>query len=509
MAGEFPFQCEQTAASADGLDVAVTVEGKLGVYADPLDARAFEARVARHGTAAKAAAAVAAGCMPEAVRRVCGDRNAETLEQMTLRDWRDALAEGAKAALFEAGLEIVDCSNRHVHCEELAHRRAETAEAEAVAHRHRQREKADVARHETQMAELDRRAELLARYRELRKQMPSLSVSVIARHFSDVDREALYRLLIATESGAATTKMLWAVSGGELLGWEGGAFEMPLRRLRVSVEAGALRSVSVLTDGPRPRIAVGGQKAVALVEPDPFEVVKILPLPGGGGGKFGVNAVRRIGRCVWATHSGIGLIAWPGGEACEGKRMFAEMIAAGGTVRGLCQCSDGRLALATGDRVLIFHGSMTGADPILCGSMRAEITALLPIEGAILVALADGRVLRQSLAKPDERSVVSRHGSAITDLVLLNVEPPRLIVADNGFGLRCRVLGEAADIESIYVTADKRCRWAAAAGDYVYAVTTDRNGLLVWRVGEPRTPAHWINVRRQTHHSVSDLAVQL
>ena len=505
----FPFQCERICPSADGLDVDVAVEGALRVYADPLDARAFGELIARHGTAEKAADAVAKRCMPEAVRRVCSAREAETLERMTPTDWRMALGESAKAPLFESGLEIVSIAKRSVQCAELGRRRSEAAEAEAVAHRQKQREKAAAARHESQMAELDRRAELMARYRELQKQMPALSVAAIARHFSDVDREALYRLLIATESGAATTKRLWAVSGNELLGWAGGRFEKPDKRLKLPREVGPIRSVGLLTDGPRPQVAVGGQGAVALLDVDPFEVVKVLPLPGGGEGKLGVNAVQRAARTVWATHSGFGLIAWPGGEPKAGRRMLADAVAGGGTVRCLGACPDGRLALAVGDRVVVFHGSVTSPEPQTLGPYGAEITALLPAADAVLVALADGRVIRQSLTDPAEREVVVRCGSAVTGLATLDVEPPRLIVADGGFGLRCRVVGEEADIESVYAAPDKRCRWAAAAGDYLYAVSTDRIGLLVWRVAEPQKPAHWINVRRLTHHSVADLAVML
>jgi hypothetical protein len=185
----------------------------------------------------------------------------------------------------------------------------------------------------------------------------------------------------------------------------------------------------------------------------------------------------------------------------------ADRVRGGGTVRGLCRTNDGRLALADGDRVVMLDASAAAPDAVAFEPLGAEITGLLAWESALLIGTADGRVLRCEPADPTAWRPLCRAEDAVTGMAVLAAEPPRLVLADGGMGLRCRVLGEAARIETLYGAGDKRCRWVAVAGDYLYAGTADRTGVLAWRVGEPLEPAHWINVRRLTGHSLADLAV--
>jgi hypothetical protein len=504
----FPFRVEKTCPSADGLDVQVAVAGTLAVYDDPLDARAFEQLAWQRGGPEAAADGVADRCMPDAVRQVCAARAADTLEAMTPKDWQAALAEAAKAVLFETGLELTACTQRDVRCTELDRRRALAAEAEAVAHRQRQKAKAEAARHETRMAELEQREQVLARYRQLKARLGDLSVEQIARHFGDVDREALYRMLISTQTNLPTTRFLWAVSGDELLGWRGGEFAKPHRRLKLPPEVAPLRSVSLLTDGPQPQLTVGGRGGVALVSIEPLEILRVYRLPVAQDANLGVNSAARAARHLWATHSGVGLIRWPKDRPEDGRIIDCEGLRGGGAVRGLCRTQDGELLCGVGDRLVQMDPTV---EPLGCRSFDpfgAEVTALCATGRTALIGTADGRIWSQDLEDLPRRSMLARSGSAVGGLALLAAEPPRLIVADGGFGLRVRVLGERAEIETTYAVEGKRCRWTAAAGDYLYAVTASRIGLLAWRLDEPAKPAHWVNVRRLTHHSVVDVAVQ-
>ena len=438
-----------------------------------------------------------------------------------------AVREAVGKPAFEAGIEFVGLEQVVIESagwrEKLA---AEQRSQKAIADL-KLAEEIEARRHDGQVAKVERLEKLAARLNGLRSQFPGLSLENLIGRAEDEHRGELYDALLGLYPDAQPCRRLYVAAGRCVLTFDPPDFAAPAETLYAPPELGSVRSVQVLAAGEGIfDLAVGCQFGVWFL-PGDGTAARTYPLPAGARRKQlkgGINSVARAGGLLFGAHSEVGLTVWrPDAPDREGRPVRPGLPTAA-AVRGAAVDDQGRL-LVTWDRLLLRLDPARLApsvrDPDRDGSdepvdaaaalevfdgSEAEITCLLPLEGHLLAGNAAGQLLRWDPAAPGPAALLDRTNHKVYSLgyaLLGNVR--RLLIGDNEFCVRARVLGDHK--ESRYKLGQNPVCFVAGSSDHIFAIDAGQSHVYVWKATDPEKPAADIPVRRLTQHSAKDLAV--
>ncbi len=356
-----------------------------------------------------------------------------------------------------------------------------------------------------QKQHLDHLVGLLERMRSAGDVDSRASLRDLIATFSEAERGQMYAALWQLVPQAPTTRSVAVVSGQELLLFEPGELSKPARRFRIDHALGPLRSV---TCDARSREAgllmIGAAGGVHLMETDSGRVAASLAYPEAGEAvRGGVNRAAMSDEEVFASHSELGLAAWPpaGGP---GRVLLREVTASADTVRAV-QVAAGRLWFA-GDRT-VWCASLGGDEARSYTGSPSTVTALAVTADAIYAGNLDGQVLTWEVGEPDSARVLrSGVSSPVESIDVVEAgEIPRLVVADRTQALSTLVLGDSH--VCLYHGGSRIIRRAAAAPDLFVAMNDNRDQLIAWNPRDTSGPVQTVIIPHLTGSTIQDVAL--
>lgn len=398
---------------------------------------------------------------------------------------------------------------------------------DSPAFRERAREQADVDRQRqhvaarTQIQEalasaqrqrLSHLAALLERMRELSGRFETASMRELLARFDESERGEMYAALWRLAAGQRA-RYAAVVSGQELLLFAPDGWERPARRIRLPDTLGALRSVS---SDARSReagvVLVGAAAGVYVVA---LETGRVLQTLAGDLGepdllRGGFNAAAMGDERIFATHSELGLLAWPRHDGDSPTPLCADVTRKAQAIRAARVAGDALWFTADqtvwrvdlGRHIVVADRSA----PVAYRGSEAPLTALAVADDAVYAGNASGQVLAWATGEPDGFRVIREAvGNPVESVQVLETAGIRqLVLADRSQGITVLVVGDhyARRYES-----SLRIRRASAAHDLFLGMNENRDRLLAWRPGQPAEPAASVIIPHLTGSSIQDICL--
>lgn len=354
-------------------------------------------------------------------------------------------------------------------------------------------------------------ANLLERMKQVAERHEGVELTQLIAAFSEAERGQLYSAMWRWESRVRPTRWIVAASGRELLYWEPSDFSAPARRVVLPEPLGLLRSVGTdersLAAG---LLLVGAATGVHLVEIETGEVRASLAagILGGEPVRGGVNAIAMSDTHLFATHSELGLLAWPCDAPCgaPADRRHEELTRGAHTIRAARVAAE-RLWFSVDEHVWSAD-PRADADPVQYAGSRRPISALAVDRRTAWAGNTEGEILAWDLDQPGSvRIVRGRTGTAVESMTLVDsggIE--RLIVADRRDAL-VAIVPDDSSIECRYDAGGNIVRRAAVGDDLLVAMNDARDRLLLWVTREPTAPPTVIPVAPLTGGRVQDVCL--
>ena len=394
---------------------------------------------------------------------------------------------------------------------------------------------------------------MLEQMREASKAHGERTLMDLLQAFNPAERGQMYSALWRLAPTTRRTRYVAAVSGQELLLFDPGGLQRPARRHRLPETLGALRSVSM---DVRSRAAgvllVGAATGVYVVDLETGKSIRQLAAGHDPAIKVrgGFNAAAMSDQWILASHSELGIAAWPGAQdettpwgwhasyAPSGGRAFCtpgggqdarpptpeggqdvrapveagravlrELTANAETVRCL-QVHDDTIWVAVDNRVLSFPAAdLDDFNLTSYAGSHSPISALAITPDAVFAGNTEGQILRWPLDDPAEPSIVRRAtGLPVESIDIVDSGGVDwLIAADGQDALITTVIGDNHACR--YETGAARVRRAAAAEDLFVAMNDNRDRLIAWQPDKPSAPAATVVVPYLTGRSIQDLCL--
>ena len=404
------------------------------------------------------------------------------------------LIEGRPAASFESG------TLRHVlqTKEEAAKRRAE----------HEAGRQLEEAIERAQREHLDHLTSLLARLKELAAAAPEAELPELLRTFSESQRSELYEALFEAERPESRTQWIVVAAGEELLFYDALRPDAPSRRLKVTGEAGPVRSVQMVTASDEgPLLMLGGQTGVYRQPIDRASPDRVWIVPDARDVRGGFNAVDLAGDRVFATHSELGLWEWPTDQTVPGRARFESVTRDAGAVR-FVRFFGGRVYFTVDDRVVSFTADAEDeSSPRFFTGSASTLTALCITDEDVFAGNAEGEILQWPKAgggAPQRLHFGSKRPAE--SLWLLDSQGVRrLVFADTSLHVHAKVLGDSFACR--YEAGGQTLRRVEIAPDLIVATNDLRDRLFCWSPGRPDRVQAIVSVSRLTGQSVQDVCL--
>jgi len=353
---------------------------------------------------------------------------------------------------------------------------------------------------------------MLEQMREASKTHGERTLMDLLQAFNPAERGQMYSAIWKLVPMNRRTRYVAAVSGQEVLLFEPGDLQRPVRRHRLAESLGALRSVR---SDERSRAAgvllVGAATGVHVVSIETGEAVRRLAAGHDPVFKVrgGVNAAGMGDRWIFGSHSELGIAAWPrqGGDEEKGRAVLQELTADADTARCL-EVVDDVAWVAIDERIFRFSAAEPDEfDPTPYSGSQAAISALAVTRDAVYAGNADGQILRWPLNDAADMSIVRRAtGLPVESIDIVDSGGVDwLIAADGQDALITTVIGDSHACR--YETGAARVRRAAAGEDLFVAMNDNRDRLIAWRPDKPAAPAATVVVPYLTGGSIQDLCL--
>jgi hypothetical protein len=363
-----------------------------------------------------------------------------------------------------------------------------------------------------QEAHLSHLAHLMERLRDLQAGQPGTSFQDLLRSFSEPERAQMYAALWQLAGASRRTRWIAVASGAEVLLFQPDNLRKPARRIRVPETLGPLRSLSMDERCREAGVLIAGAGVgVHLLDLETGSVRASLHGPVGASPKEvlgGINAAAMSDDRVFATHSELGLLAWPqprGGESPAAETLWPELTAHAQTVR-CARVAEGRVWFAADEMV---YSSLLGSEqhPTAYAGSESPITALAVADDVVYAGTAAGELLAWQLDEPHaHRMLRPASGQSIESIHVVNTGGiQRLIVADRSRGLTELVIADR--FSRAYESGSISVRRAAAAEDLLAAMNDNRDRLLVWDPRSADAPAGIAIIPPLTGGSIQDLCL--
>lgn len=339
-----------------------------------------------------------------------------------------------------------------------------------------------------------------------------LSVADLLRSFGESERAEMYAALWHLCPPLRRAGQIAVVSGQEVLLFAPNDLERPARRLPLPETLGPLRSVAADARSLEAQLLmVGSRLGVHLVDLDSGNVVDSLSaaeLAEGVEIRGGINASAMSDERVYATHSELGVLAWPRGMfGPPVEKLLPEVTAGADTVRSAL-FAEGQLFFSVDEEVWAQPEDLASCcKPVLYSGSKDRISALTVAGSVIYAGNAAGQVLAWDLGDPDTARIVrGASGSPVESVdVLDGGAVDHLLIADRSYALQSVVV-EDKYIRR-YESGTMPVRRAAVAGDLFVAINDNRDRLIAWDPHKPSQPSAVVVLPHLTGSTIQDLCI--
>lgn len=343
-------------------------------------------------------------------------------------------------------------------------------------------------RHARRLAEIDRAAEIAARFASLRQANPDVSPASLLERLHPGERDAIAAGVLAADVAAAT---VWVVAGSTLLWAVIPTDGPPATGMRLALDQfGPLRCIRRIGAAGGARLAIGARGGVMLLDPD--DPGQMQAFASASLSQRGFNAVGIDGARLLATHGEIGLVAWSLQEGIELRRW---------TVDSAVDVVASPAGVIVATRRALLHPRGDALHEL--ATCDADVIALAGDGAATHALLADGQVLSVSPSAPTRRTARRAEVTAAAGW-----DSPigyRIVRATGAAGVEAFGLDDS--IVTHFLSPHAGLRMVAAGDGLVAGVSADRQRLIVWRASEPRQPAGEINITAVTGHRVAGICI--
>jgi len=432
--------------------------------------------------------------------------------------WIAEILKAARSAAFAAGLEFLppfqlDLESptlQRQRIQELARARAERQAAGQLQH-------------------LQRAAELLEQFQQMRQAAPQLSASAVLERLSPADRgPTLQALLLASASQTrAHRQMLWCVAGGTLVRIDPHDSPPQLELIELPATLGPLRSVQPAVLDQQRVLLIGAQGGVMVVSRgDPGQIIESYACPSLQS-QHGFNRVVVIDDTICASHAEAGIVRWSRDRrdaplVCYAERDPDSQPAAQGAAisqgassgmgmtstharlagpRHLQALDQTHLIYAVANRIILRHDDQP---VVLPAHSDSEIIAILPASAQHMLAIHhDGTIVSIDRMTRQISGWMRRCGRFTAAAVMPWLGDMRLLLAGEDGPIDC--IGLDDPLLSEYLSPYRGLKILAATASLIAAVTPDRQRVVLWQTWEPQRPLCEVHVTSRVRHRIADL----
>jgi hypothetical protein len=483
------------------------------VSADKHDLRCvfeFSARVGDHASDRQLFAEVLMAGRPAVQREDVAIHLRPTLESSAVpaaaQPIADLLTESAKAALTEALRKAADAEAFNSGLIILPPFQLELT---SPSLQRQQREAAQRSRAEEQAAgrlqHLRQATELLKQFDSIRAAAPSISAGQVLERIAPPDRGALLDALLAGNADRATSSILYAVAGTQLVRIDLSGESIQPVAIELPTTLGPLRSVQPAQIDTDSRLLIGARGGILLVDPGNPKAAVAYADPALNSSLGFNRAIHLAGsNSILGTHGEAGLVQWDIASPKEpvARMRAADLLAEGsGSVRNIQPITRTAAICSIGNALVFVDGSVRS---ILAGESSSAIVTILNAGNRQFVIHEDGLV--STLDRETRKFIRSdRHGGDISAAAALPwLDGHRLLLACASGAIDC--VGTDDSLVTRFNSAYRGLRTLAAGSNWVAGVSPDRQRLIIWKSWDGRSPAHDLHLISLTKHRIADIA---
>ncbi len=419
-----------------------------------------------------------------------------------------ALTQALQGPCFAAGLVLDGAPSVRFESNTLRQVQDNQQKAAVREAEHEAAQQLKAATERAQAEHLDHLTVLLERLTQLATSSPDVELPELIRTFAEHERGELYQALFASQQAARRTQWIVVAAGDELLFFDANSPGEPTRRLKVTGDAGPIRSVQAVSGAnSQTHLLLGASTGVYrwpidATSPDLTLLIENAPDVQGG-----FNATAMAGDRVFASHSELGLYAWDLAQSTSAKALFESMTREAKAVRGV-RFFDGNLYCAIDDRVICWPADENGDQPrhIYTGS-TTTIASLCPTDEGLLAGNSNGDILywkKGQDTRPERlHAGVNRAAESVWMASTNGVR--RIVYTDTSLHVHAQVLGDSFSCR--YEAGGQTLRRVELAPDMLVATNDLRDRLICWTPGDPTHPIASIGVSRLTGRSVQDVCL--
>jgi hypothetical protein len=424
----------------------------------------------------------------------------------------EALRQAASPREFDAGLKLLAPFELVAQSPSLERERLEQMERDASERRA-----------EGQLAHLQRSAQLLREFQELRAAAPELSAGAALSRLSAADRGDIYQALLLATPSTSGARTLWAVAGQELLRID--LRQAPPAIERIPVGSAPFRSVTVEEVDGRAVLLLGSRSHVLLYDPEksahPTFDDPAIDSP------LGFNRAILHGNRICATHGQAGVRAWdldgqlrisipaeqlpiPSYQSARSRAGSSSQTIAstarGGALAGahnLIGIDSSRVLLSVGNRLVTVDADSGALTPLKL-DLSAEVLAILR-DGKRLIVVCDNGTIQALDERTLEPVGEQRRSNRLAAAALLPwMGENRLLLANEDGCIDC--IGLEDSLVSEYRSGYRDIRTLCASTTTIAAIVADRTRLILWQTSAGTKPYAEIHASALARHRVADVA---
>ncbi|WP_428939977.1 hypothetical protein [Fontivita pretiosa] len=431
--------------------------------------------------------------------------------------WIAELLQAARPAAFAAGLELLPPYQLDLQSPTLQRQRIqELARAQAEQHA------------AGQLQHLQRAAELLQQFQQMRQAAPQLSAGALLERLNPADRgPTLQALLLASGSETRLHRQtLWCVAGGTLVRIDPGNSPQP-ELIQLPATLGPLRSVQPAVVNEQRVLLIGAQGGVMVVSrEDPERIIESFACPSLQS-QHGFNRVVVIDDTICASHAEAGIVRWSRDRhdaptACYAERdPDSQLVAQGTTItqgassgmgmtsiqarltgpRHLQALDQTHLIYAVGSRIILRHDDRA---VVLPSHSDAEIIAILPTSAQHMLAIhQDGTIVSIDRTTRQVSVSMRRPGRFTAAATMPWLGDVRVLLATDDGPIDC--IGLDDPLLSEYLSPYRGLKILAATASLIAAVTPDRQRVVLWQAWETQRPLCEVHVTGRARHRIADI----
>ena len=433
-----------------------------------------------------------------------GHAAAEWIGDDTKPQMIDALRAAAKPIAFSCGIELLPPFNLDLQSPSFERQRLRSMQ-QALAEQQTA----------GQIEHVQRSAELLRQFQQIRSAAPELSPGRVLQQISPADRGAVLQTLLLASTDKQQAQQLWAVAGPYLVKIDGRESPMRPQLQALPPSLGPLRSVQPADIDGKRVLLVGARSGFMVIDPgNPSEPQ--LYRDETSDSQLGFNRVVYRGpKGFAASHGQAGIVYWEAGNSdapvgsLRPDRLGLSQPLTIPSASSITHSSGPRNLQVLDDRVVIFSAGERlfasgdgDAQPVATES-ATEIIAIIPDERQMYIVHEDGTLC--ALDRGTRKlTCLARRGTRLRSAGALPwLGTMRLLLATDSGSIDC--IGFDDQLLTQYSSAHRGLRVVAGSADLVAGVSADRQRLILWQSWDGRQPLTEIYLTGLTRHRIADV----